>query len=562
MRRRKSERQGFELKLEQEFPFMQQKEITDEQWEKGGYSTYDAYGCCVGEGWYDLLRGLCLDITKAYEAANEPVGIVVSQVKEKFGTLRFYCYPVGHNPGCFAFDFIGSGSLRRSPGETDLHRGISKIVRKWEEASGRTCENCGAAAETRTDIGWIKTYCDSCYADVKASRKASAQRKKEREENPELVEAEQKAEMEEKRKQTLTTEDVDGMTDADYLTIPAGVKYIDEAVFDAFSRLKGFRVDKANTTFTAIDEVLFEETQHDNGVRRHLLRYPADKDQDSVSYNIPNGVTSIGSDAFKGCTNVVSVTIPKTVEGVSWGTFSDSGIQSILVDPENRDFTSIDGVLFSKYGTELHAYPPKKELLTRRYNIPEEVNEVWHYAFRNVHNLTSIHIPGNVGFLGNDAFEGCINLIEVDLLKRRFNDNRRVFYKCPRLKYICVHKYEDTSSVGNSIYTNEWVLFDGPVTYTKYPKDGEKIEWVVHRLMRYPEALEQDSYVIPQGITNILEYAFSGQNHLKSITLPASITEIGEGAFERCRVDLVLHCHEDTYAHEYAKSNNMDFELI
>jgi len=103
MRRLNSKKRDFELKLVQEFPFMQQKEVTDEQREKGGYSAYDAYGCCVGEGWYNVLRGLCLDITKAYEEANVPVDMVVAQVKEKFGTLRFYCYPSGHDPGVFAF---------------------------------------------------------------------------------------------------------------------------------------------------------------------------------------------------------------------------------------------------------------------------------------------------------------------------------------------------------------------------------------------------------------------------------------------------------------------------
>ena len=561
MRRLNSKKRDFELKLEQEFPFMQQKEVADEQREKGGYSAYDAYGCCVGEGWYIILRGLCLDITKAYEEANVPVDLVVAQVKEKFGTLRFYCYPSGHDPGVFAFDFIGSGSLRLSPGETDLHSEINKIVKKWEEISGSTCEKCGDAAEIRTDLGWIKTYCDSCYKDKKAKHEAQEQRRKEREENPKLVEAERKAKMEEVRKQSLTIEDVYGMTDDEYLTIPERVKYIDNAVFDAFAQLKGFRVDKANTSFTTTDDVLFEEIQCNNDIGRRLIRYPAKREQNPLNYDIPDGVTSIGGDAFKGCTNVVSATISKTVRDITWGTFSESGIESISVNPENRVFKSIDGVLFSKYGTKLHAYPPRKKSIKQHYEIPEEVDVIWHDAFKNVQNLLSLFIHKSVGFIGNDAFEGCTNLVKVEFFQHRFNDNQRVFYNCPRLEYIVSHENDDALFVGNRLHTDDRVLFYGPVTYARVPKDGEKTERVVHTLMRYPEALENESYDIPQGITSILEYAFSGQNHLKRLTLPASITEIGEGAFERCRTDLILSCNEDTYAHEYAKSNNMIFEL-
>ena len=165
MIRRRRDKKQFQLSLEQEFLFMQQKEISDEEWEKGGYSSYNAYGCCVGEGWYDILRGLCLDITKAYETANVPVDLVVDQVKQKFGTLRFYWHPAGHDPGIHAFDFLGTGTLRISPGKTDLHQEISKIVKKWEEESGKTCEKCGASGELRNKLGWVRTYCDSCYTE-------------------------------------------------------------------------------------------------------------------------------------------------------------------------------------------------------------------------------------------------------------------------------------------------------------------------------------------------------------------------------------------------------------
>ena len=560
MRRIKRTKRDFEIKLEQEFPFMRQKEVTGEQWEKGGYSTYDAYGLECSEGWYNVLRGLCLDITKAYEKANMPVDIVVTQIKEKFGTLRFYCYPEGHDPGIFAFDTIGGGSLRKIPGESDLHREVAEIVRKWEDESANVCEACGSTAEIRTDIGWIRTLCDSCYAECKRVREERERQRKEREQNPELLEAERRAEQDEKHRQTLTVEDVAGMTGDEQLYIPERVKYIDKEVFDAYTRLKHIQVDMSNTVFKSVDGVLFKEEQFYGENRSYFVRYPAEKAQDFTGYNIPEGVHAISEDAFKGCSKLTSITVPKTVEKIAWGAFGDSGVKNILVDPENRDFTSIDGVLFSKYETELYAYPPGKDL--ESYAVSSEVTKIWHDAFRNARNLAMLFLSDSVGFIGNRAFEGLASLKTILLPKAFLNDNCRVFYNCPCLEIIEVTAAKEVFFAGNHLNSIDGVLFKGPITYSRYTKDGEEDEWVVHTLMRYPEAKAGDSYVIPQGITTVLEYAFADQIHLRSITIPDSVTEIGEGAFDGCHEGLSLRCYENTYAHEYAGINEISYELI
>jgi hypothetical protein len=78
--------------------------------------------------------------------------------------------------------------------------------------------------------------------------------------------------------------------------------------------------------------------------------------------------------------------------------------------------------------------------------------------------------------------------------------------------------------------------------------------------MRYPEGKVGDTYIIPEGITNILVCAFSGQRYLKSITVPESVTQIDDGAFDGCLSDLTLYCHENSYAHTYAKEHNLKHE--
>lgn len=160
-------KQELELKLAEEFPFMRRGKNISKQWKEDGRirDLYGAFGCEVDDGWFEVIRGLCRDITEAYGKAGLPVDIVVDQVKEKFGMLRFYYHPDGYGPGIHAFDSLSDGqSIRIMPGVSILHKEIAEIVHKWENESGNVCEECGAAGELRKDLNWVLTLCNSCWA--------------------------------------------------------------------------------------------------------------------------------------------------------------------------------------------------------------------------------------------------------------------------------------------------------------------------------------------------------------------------------------------------------------
>lgn len=141
-------RQELEEKLAEEFPFMRRGDSYEEQEASGEIrDLFGAFGYEVGgSGWYDLLRGLCTEVTTAYQRVGLPVDIVVDQVKEKFGKLCFYYHPVGARPG-----------------SSELHQEVAKIVHKWEAKSMTVCESCGAPGALRKDIRWVQTLCDQCY---------------------------------------------------------------------------------------------------------------------------------------------------------------------------------------------------------------------------------------------------------------------------------------------------------------------------------------------------------------------------------------------------------------
>lgn len=159
-----------ENKLAEAFPFMRKKETLEEQEANGRIDDlYGAFGCECDDGWYDVIYGLCAEITEAYKKYDKPMDIVVDQVKEKYGTLRFYYHHEGETvPN--AVDYPG-GVIRFAPINNELRREIAGIVVKWEEKSAQVCEKCGKAGALRNDLSWVLTLCDDCYSKVIAKEK-------------------------------------------------------------------------------------------------------------------------------------------------------------------------------------------------------------------------------------------------------------------------------------------------------------------------------------------------------------------------------------------------------
>lgn len=158
-------------KLQEEFPFLKQSNIKNKR------NMYCQWGFECSAGWYELLRDCCQQITDRYADAGVPIDFVPVQIKEKFGTLRFY-YEYENTPcSIAAIDFLGDGSsVRFKPSDKNendiikkLREDISAIIMAAEERSEYTCEECGAEGELREDLGRIRTLCDPCY-DTQKSR--------------------------------------------------------------------------------------------------------------------------------------------------------------------------------------------------------------------------------------------------------------------------------------------------------------------------------------------------------------------------------------------------------
>ena len=109
--------------------------------------TAMCWGFSHGDGWYNIIHALCSNIQRYLDWKNREsevvTQVVVKQVKEKFGTLRFY-YDGGD-------DYV------------------SGLVSMAETMSGCTCEVCGAPGQ-RVGGGWVRTLCSKHAEEVENER--------------------------------------------------------------------------------------------------------------------------------------------------------------------------------------------------------------------------------------------------------------------------------------------------------------------------------------------------------------------------------------------------------
>lgn len=130
---------------------------------------------------------------------------------------------------------------------------------------------------------------------------------------------------------------------------------------------------------------------------------------------IPEGVACIGSHAFTSCDALESVTIPGSVR-IATEPFSNcSHLREILVAPSNTAFRSVDGILFSRDGTELVQYPAGK--MRNTYELPAGVTHIGSNAFLGCSQLKSVTIPEGVASIKLAAFMYCDGLKSLTIPK-------------------------------------------------------------------------------------------------------------------------------------------------
>ncbi len=152
-----------------------------------------------------------------------------------------------------------------------------------------------------------------------------------------------------------------------------------------------------------------------NDTEIEIVRYSGQEEHVKIPSEI-NGkkVTCIGNGVFYGRLTSVymkSIYIPSGITDISVGPESVTGcfslchnLEKIIVDKENRNYTSMDGVLFDKSKTKLIEYPGGKKDI--KYVIPASVTSIEVDAFGNADNLRELVVPYTVNHIKQYAFSG------------------------------------------------------------------------------------------------------------------------------------------------------------
>ena len=169
--------------------------------------------------------------------------------------------------------------------------------------------------------------------------------------------------------------------------------------------LKEILVSDYNPYFTSIDGVLF------NKDCTILLKYPPKKS--NTTYRVPDSVLYVEEDAFKCCSHIEEITYCSIIDD-SISKIKELEKTKCIVLGDNPLYLEIDGVFFSKDKKKLVKYPNTKK--DSCYTIPEEVEEIDSYAFKQCDCLTDIVVPKKVTEIKPKSFYFCKQLCNVVFL--------------------------------------------------------------------------------------------------------------------------------------------------
>jgi len=124
------------------------------------------WGFNVGKGWHKLLHNLCEKIDTIYNLSG--IGVKVVQVKEKFGSLRFYTSPSFNERVKQAKKGSRCGLEEKAKAIVEI---IDDCVDMAENRSDKTCAECGENYYEKITIGrWVYDVCEKCFIKLHPDR--------------------------------------------------------------------------------------------------------------------------------------------------------------------------------------------------------------------------------------------------------------------------------------------------------------------------------------------------------------------------------------------------------
>lgn len=213
-----------------------------------------------------------------------------------------------------------------------------------------------------------------------------------------------------------------------------------------------------------------------------------------TSIILPNSVISIEREAFNGCTSLTFINLPDHLKWINDGAFCGcTGLTSLTIPN-------------SVLGIRMEAFASCRGLTS--VILPDNLQSLSQSVFAGCTSLTSITIPNSVTVIGPLAFHGCTSLESITIPDNVTSIQGFAFRYCSSLASV---------TFSNSLTTIEEQAFYGCTSLT--------------------------SITIPNSVTTIERYSFCECSELKILTLGSSVTEIQNGAFSGCNQITDVYCY-------------------
>lgn len=320
------------------------------------------------------------------------------------------------------------------------------------------------------------------------------------------------------------------------INLPEKITHIGYAAFDKCTNLENVYL---NEGLTEIGEMAFEgcSALQEITLPKSLttLSNMAFEGCSSIKdIVLPENITYIGDMAFNGCKSLTNITIPQNVTHIGDNAFDEcTSLAEINVSPNNKTFTSENGILFDAGKSKLIQYPIGKS--TTSYDIPNSVASIGNSAFTGCTTLEDINFSNNLTHIGDYAFYNCSalknpvfpeSLTDIGICAFSFCNSITEINLPQNIQNIGMLAFAGSAAL-ESIYLPE----NNPNYSTE---DGVLFNADKSTLLLFPAGKTSKNYTIPENVTTIGDGAFIYCPLITAITLPEGITTIGESAFADC----------------------------
>lgn len=327
------------------------------------------------------------------------------------------------------------------------------------------------------------------------------------------------------------------------LTIPANVTLIEPEAFANCSGMKNFYVNSYNTKYAGSGGVLY------NKACTELHTYPWDK---GSTFEVPSIVTVIGESAFLGDTKLTGITLDARLDAVNAKAFKGcSNLASVSIP--NQTTTIADEAFSGCYkmasltiGNSVNTIGASAFYGCTKIpsvTIPESTTDIAASAFQGCVAMTELNLGSNLVTLGDDAFRGCTSLLKVEMPLSLVQTGEGIFRSCVSLNEVTIganlmalnpysfngcsalanihcHVVKPLSIVNNvfeGVNYNTCNLYVPKGSYNDYwvaPVWG-KFVWINEEYYDDPNAdrIYIDNFEIASGATKKVEVQLQNQSH-------------------------------------------------